>query len=98
MTIINNDVAEYFGGLNKKLSVLHEKYCCGPQHSWRPTRRRQAPPPASPKDPAVALPQCSAAGRDRQRLDQDRLLVACGSKDPGQQGPEMAWRHGDPSG
>src|SRR5215831_11139654 len=55
MAIINNDIAEYFGGLNKKLSVLQESIAAdrsirGAQgaaaiKSRRPHRQKIPPPP-----------------------------------------------------
>src|SRR5690349_21762290 len=54
MVIINNDVAEYFGGLNKKLSVLQESIAAdrsipGGQRAAakprRPRRQKTPPPP-----------------------------------------------------
>src|SRR5215471_20475082 len=53
MTIINNGIAEYFGGLNKKLSVLHESIAAdrsipGGQRAVKPRRPHRQKIPPSP--------------------------------------------------
>lgn len=51
MTIVNNNLAEYFGGLNKKLSVLQESIAAdrsvpgGQRAAAKPRRPRQKTPP-----------------------------------------------------